>query len=133
MFSNTQTRRQSVVWLMAAFSALVVYMLATTVAVAQGKQNFTLINHTGYTISEVYVSPSKSDSWDEDVMEEDVLPNNAKVDIAFSRKEKACLWDLKVVYDDGESAEWENFNLCEVSSIAISYSRKTGETWATYE
>lgn len=38
-------------------------------ALTQGKQNFTLIDHTGHTISEVYVSPSKWNSWDEDVMD----------------------------------------------------------------
>ncbi len=133
MFSNVKTRRQSLTWMMALISAVVVSLIAATTALAQGKQNFTLVNQTGYTIAEVYVSPSKSDSWDADVMDMDVLPNNTEVDITFSRKEKSCMWDLKVVYDDGETAEWEGFNLCEVSTIAISYNRKTGETWATYE
>lgn len=133
MFSNVKNRRQSLIWMMALISAVVVSVIAATAALAQGKQNFTLVNQTGYTIDQVYVSPSKSDSWDEDVMEMDVLPNNTEVDINFSRKEKACMWDLKVVYDDGETAEWDGINLCEISTIAISYNRKTGETWATYE
>ncbi|MCA3255391.1 MAG: hypothetical protein INF91_07235 [Alphaproteobacteria bacterium] len=100
---------------------------------AQGKQDFTLHNKTGYTINEVYVSPSKSKSWEEDVMGKDVLEDGERVDITFSRKEKTCLWDLKVVYDDGEEAEWDGFDLCETSKIAIRYNRKTGETSADYE
>lgn len=102
-------------------------------ALADGKQNFSLLNKTGYTISEVYVAPSKSASWEEDVLGRDQLPNGSTVDIIFSRKEKVCKWDLMVVYEDGEEAEWAGFDLCTVSRIAISYNRKTGETWATYE
>ncbi len=102
-------------------------------ALADGKQNFSLLNKTGYTISEVYVAPSKSSSWEEDILGRDVLPDGTAVDIVFSRKEKSCKWDLKVIYDDGEEAEWDNFDLCTVSKIAISYNRKSGETWATYE
>lgn len=109
-------------------------LLATpSSAVAEGKQNFTLVNKTGYTISEVYVAPSKSDSWEEDILGRDVMPDGTTVDIIFSRKEKTCMWDLMVVYDDGEQAEWANFDLCTVSRISISYNRKTGETWATYD
>lgn len=113
--------------------ALAATILFPSVASAQAKQNFTLVNNTGYTISEVYVAPSKSDSWEEDILGRDVMPNATTFDIVFSRKEKTCMWDLKVIYDDGESAEWNNFNLCEVSSIAIHYNRKSGETWAEYD
>lgn len=102
-------------------------------AAAQGRQDFTLVNKTGYTISEVYVAPSASDDWEEDVLGQDVLDNKESVHITFSRKDKPCLWDLKVVYDDDESAEWEKFNLCEVSKISLSYDRKGGRTWADYE
>lgn len=122
-------------WMAAApvVATLVMGTLAGTAspARAEGKQNFTLVNKTGYVISEVYVSPAKVDDWEEDVLGTDELDNGEAVNIAFSRKEKSCHWDLKVIYDDGESAEWADFDLCAISQIAISYNRKTGETWAT--
>jgi len=115
------------------------YMLAALLALtfsagalAQGKQDFTLVNKTGYDIAEVYVSPTKADEWGEDVMGRDLLEDGARVNIVFSRKEKTCRWDLKVIYDDEEEAQWANFNLCEVSVITIHYNRKTGETSAEY-
>jgi len=100
---------------------------------AQGKQNFKLKNRTGYTIAEVYVSPTKSEDWEEDVMGTDVLENGQSVDIEFSRAAKSCVWDLKVIYDDEEEAEWTGFDLCKVSTISVFYDRKKGETWAEYE
>jgi hypothetical protein len=113
--------------------ALVAVLAAPSTASAQAKQNFSIVNKTGYTISEVYVSPAKAKSWQEDILGSDVLANAATIEISFSRRERSCLWDLKVVYDDGESAEWDNFNLCQVSRITISYNRKSGETWAEYD
>jgi len=101
---------------------------------AQGKQDFTLINKTGYDISEVYVAPSKSSDWEEDVMGKDALVNGDSVDISFKRADKTCKWDLKVVYaDDDSTAEWSGFDLCTVSKITIIYNRSTGATSAKYE
>jgi hypothetical protein len=116
---------------MRALSALA-FLLAAAPVFA-GDQDFTLVNKTGYEISEVYVSPSKSDDWEEDVLGQDVLANGEQVDITFSRKEKTCSWDLKVTYSDQTSAVWDAFNLCEVSKIRIFYNAKTDETSAEYE
>lgn len=114
-------------------AAALVTALLSTVALAQGKQDFRLSNRTGYTISEVYVAPSKSDDWEEDVMGRDTLDDGAYVDISFPKREKTCQYDLKVVYEDDESAEWQGFDLCSVSKISLRYNRKTGETWADSE
>lgn len=105
-------------------------MSFATAAAAQGRQDFTLVNKTGYTIDQVYVAPSTSDDWEEDVLGRDVLENGQQVHITFSRSTQTCNWDLQVVYDDGEKAEWTKFNLCQISSISISYDRSTGRTWA---
>jgi hypothetical protein len=100
---------------------------------ADGRQDFDLVNKTGYTIDEVYVSPSHADDWQDDVLGQDALGNGDRVHIRFSRNAPGCLWDLMVVYDDKESAEWEEFDLCKTSKIIIRYNRKTGETSADYE
>lgn len=100
----------------------------------EAKQDFTLVNKTGYDISEVYVSPTKADDWQEDVMGKDILEDGQSVDISFHRSDRSCHWDLKVVYnDDNTSAEWSNFDLCTVSEITIHYNEKTGTTSATYK
>ncbi len=95
---------------------------------AAGTQDFSLINATGYTLSEVYVSPARAKDWEEDVLGRDVLADGERTEITFARDTDACLWDLKVVYDDGESAEWDALNLCKISVAKISYDRKSGDT-----
>lgn len=98
-----------------------------------GDQDFTLVNRTGYTISEVYVAPSKSSDWEEDVLGQDILEDRSSVDINFSRSEDTCRWDLKVVYDDESTAEWAAFDLCTVSKVTIFYNAKTDVTSAQTE
>jgi hypothetical protein len=117
---------------LAIIGALTV-MGAASVAMAEAKQDFTLVNATGYTIDQVYVAPTKSNDWEEDVLGRDALGNKDSVHITFSRGDKTCNWDLKVVYDDGETAEWEKFDLCTVSKITIKYNRSSGSTSAVYE
>jgi hypothetical protein len=105
--------------------------MVSAVALAQGKQDFTLINSTGVEIHQVYVSPHSDDDWQEDVLGEDTLSNGASVTIHFSPRERAKLWDLKVVDGKGNSIEWENLNLLEISKVTLHY--KDRKAWATVE
>lgn len=108
-------------------------LLAAAPALAAGRQNFTLINKTGYTIDQVYVSATSAKDWEEDILGQDVLSNGESVDITFDRGESACKWDLKVVYDDQSESEWGGLNLCKISKVSIHYDRKKDKTWAVYE
>jgi len=92
--------------------------------VAQSKLDFTLKNDTGVVISEVYVAPSTSDDWEEDIMGKDVLGNSESVDITFSRTEKTCDWDLKIVDEDDNEIEWTELELCKASHITLQYKGK---------
>jgi hypothetical protein len=114
-------------------AAVALFAVTASPAFAESKQDFDLVNRTGYTIDKVFVSPTSSDDWQNDVLGRDVLDEKETVHIRFNRAAKTCKWDLKVVYSDGEEAEWDEFDLCEVSKITIRYSRKSGETSATYE
>jgi hypothetical protein len=108
-------------------------LLLAPAAFAQGKQDFTLVNQTGVEIHELYVSPHSTDEWEEDILGRDTLPSGESVDITFSPKERAKLWDLKIVDGKGNSIEWENLNLLEISKVTLHYNSKTGKAWADLE
>lgn len=107
-----------------------VLVSGNTVARAEAKQDFTLYNKTGYTIDKVYVSPSASSDWESDVLGRDQLSDGDSVHITFSRADKSCKWDLKVVWTDDSSSEWTGFDLCSVSKIKIFYNKSTDRAWA---
>ncbi|MDB5545549.1 MAG: hypothetical protein JWO64_2698, partial [Hyphomicrobiales bacterium] len=67
-------------------------------AQAQGKQDFELVNKTGYDISEIYISAAKAGDWGDDLLEnsDDTLEDGKSVPINFTNA-KTCTWDIKVV------------------------------------
>lgn len=120
---NYSLRRAAALFMVCALATLV-----APAVFAQGRQDFTLHNATGVEIHELYVSPHSSDDWEEDILGEDTLPSGESVDIHFSRKERAKMWDLKVVDKEGNSITWENLNLLEISDVTLHY--KNGKAWA---
>lgn len=103
-------------------------------AQAQGKQDFELVNKTGYDLSQLFVSPAKSDNWEDDVLGDDELEDGDSMNVHFSGSAKTCKWDIKVVYsEDDSSAVWHDINLCEVSKVTLRYNRKSGDTTATFD
>jgi hypothetical protein len=115
----------------ALVAILALSTLLSSAAFAQGKQDFTVVNKTGVIISELYVSPHSTDDWEEDILGQDVLDTDDSVEITFSPKEKAKLWDLKIVDSKGNSIEWEKLNLLEISKVTLHY--KNGRAWADLE
>lgn len=116
--------------LLATFAAFVLNVGASGAASA-GQQDFRLVNRTNYQIDSVWVSKSTTSSWEEDVLGEDVLPTGRSVNIRFNGSTRGCIFDLKVKYNDGETAEFGNINLCEVSVVTLRY--QGGTTRATTE
>lgn len=100
----------------------VVALLSTSVAASQDKNlDFKLINSTGLGIDKVFLSPTSSEKWGEDVMGRDVLKNGESVDIKFHSSETECKWDLKVVDEEKDSIIWTALNLCSTESIELIY------------
>jgi len=93
-------------------------------ATAEGSQDFTLRNQTGVEIDKVFVSPSDKDDWEEDILGRDTLPNGESVEVKFSPKEKAPMWDLRIEDKEGTSIEWTNLNLMEISEVTLKFENR---------
>jgi len=107
--------------------ALISMLVFSTNVVFAGAQDFTLVNKTGVTITKLYVAPSKSNDWEENILAKDVLLDGETFDIAFSGQ-KSTFWDIRVEDNKGNYSEWEHFNLKEVSKVTL---KKNGQ--AEYE
>lgn len=87
-------------------------------------QDFTLFNKTGYQIDEVYVSSASAKNWGADIMGANAVPNGTSVNITFPHSSSACKFDIKVKYNDGETAEWTNIDLCQYETISLYWDGK---------
>lgn len=107
--------------------------LMAPVAAHAGDADFTLINRTGYSIAEVYVSPANKNNWGRDRLGRNVLDNGRSKLFTFSDSSN-CNQDIKVVFDDDDSSVvWEDIDLCELHKITLRYNRKTNVVSADAE
>jgi hypothetical protein len=79
---------------------------------------FTLSNLTGSTFRAVYISPSDSAGWEENILGGDVLADGGALTVRFSPGEKATLWDLRVE-TMRRSAEWKGLDLRDASRVTL--------------
>jgi hypothetical protein len=83
-----------------------------------GTQDFLLVNDTGVEIFYLYVSETNNESWEEDVLGENVLPHGGRVVIEFAGR-SACLWDMMVADEEGTSVTWTGLDLCRTSTVIL--------------
>lgn len=106
--------------LVTSFVFCAVSLFLVSSASAQGKQDFDLVNNTGITITEVYITPHSANDWGDNVFSDDQpLKNGDTTTILFSRKEKAKYWDLYVVDQADNHFQWDNLNLLEISEVTL--------------
>ena len=99
--------------------ALALATLSTAAPAFADPRDFDLVNRTGATISEVYVSPANQTDWGEDVLGNNVLKTGQKLTIKFTRFAAGdCIYDVKVVLDSGDERSGQ-FNLCQTSTVTV--------------
>ena len=75
---------------------------------------FTLDNQSSGDINELYVSTLDSNSWEEDILGQDVLAAGEQATITLSNTDGRCEFDVRLVYDDGSITDERKINLCDL-------------------
>jgi len=81
--------------------------------------DFSLINLTGGQVTGVYLSPSASSGWEENILAGSDLKSGNTLNIRFNPNETAVMWDMRIEGVDGHYAEWKNLNLGDTSQITL--------------
>ena len=102
----------------AAVLAALGLALSTTLAQAQDLQ-FMLHNESGQTLTELYVAPSHSDDWGEDILGVDTLASGESGTVTIADGEKVCSYDLRFVAKSGDTLEEEGIDLCKLESYTL--------------
>ena len=115
-------RRWFSVQALGAAFALMLALVSTSAALAADPRDFVLINNTGQTIHNLYVSPSNQTEWGDDVLGQDILGDGENVTILFPAARFTagdCLYDIKVVTETGAEGELGQVNLCETHTVTF--------------
>lgn len=103
-----------------AILLLVVFGLVMPLLADADKRDITVVNKTGKPILSLFISPTDTDKWEEDVLGEDVLEDGESVEVHFSGYAKdQCEFDILATNEKGDEWLLPEVNLCEVSTITI--------------
>ncbi len=101
-----------------SFALLALTLLFTSASTVSAlDRRVRIVNNTGYTIVRFYGSNKGSDSWEEDILGEDVLPSGSSVRIDFDDGSGYCKFDFKAVFDDGDVKVNKNINICKIGTF----------------
>ena len=95
--------------------------------------DFTLANKTGFAIRGIYMAPSNSTDWGDNLISKP-MENGDQLAITFSAKATGAEWDIRIVWvDQGNDVIWKKCRLNEISKFTLRYNRETDETAAETE
>ena len=83
----------------------------------QGNPSFNLLNQSGRVIEEFYASPSSEQNWGPDRLGDEIVQPGAS--FAVRLPEGDCNYDLRVVWQGGQSQERRNVNACNLTNYTV--------------
>ena len=99
-------------------AALLALATAAPAAAQTADPSFNLVNRSGETINEIYVSPVSQPNWGRDWLGADVLPNGRSFPVRISPG-AGCRQDIRVVYADGRPEERRNVDTCAIAEMVF--------------
>ena len=94
-------------------------MVGAQAALAEVLQ-FTLINESSQEVFYLYISPSASEFWGEDLLGDTIIASGASEEIIIDDGLDTCIYDLLAVSESGDEVEEYELDLCEISTYTIS-------------
>ncbi|MCC7427477.1 MAG: trypsin-like peptidase domain-containing protein [Alphaproteobacteria bacterium] len=80
--------------------------------------DFYLVNQSPMQVNEIYVSPVEDRNWGQDRLGRNVLPSGQRFLIRLPRDGR-CVYDIRVVYGDGQAEERRRQDLCQVEQMVF--------------
>jgi hypothetical protein len=72
-------------------------------------------NGTGWTMLRFYASNTSRSDWEEDMLGDDVLADNASIVMNIDDGSGACMFDFKAEFTNGQNLIRNNVNVCEIA------------------
>jgi hypothetical protein len=104
------------------FSALALAALILTGASGTASaldRHVEVVNGTSFKITEFYASSVGTKTWEEDILGKDVISPGESWSINIDDGTGYCKYDFKAVFVDGDTAEKDGVNVCEISKFTF--------------
>ena len=107
-------------------------MIAATIgagaAYADGAQDFTMTNSSGYQLRDLHISPADADTWGADVLGVNTLEDGQSVDIKFTGPDDVCKFDIQLTDETGAKYYVRDIDLCKTHKFDLKASAD-GQDW----
>jgi hypothetical protein len=97
-----------------AVSVLSLPIVALTAHTALAdKANFSIENNSDVAISELYLSDSSLENWNNDILGQGILDSGERITVDFADPSPdRCMYDIKAIFADGQEVEDYRINVC---------------------
>ena len=110
------------------YIGLVFFLTVLVSSYAEESIKATFINNTGYTVKELYISPTSHDNWYDNLLKGSTVPNGDSIEITIPKyNSDSFIYDLMAVDSEGD-----NYSKYEVD-FTNPDSRKVELTFDDYE
>ncbi len=82
-----------------------------------GNPSFNVVNRTQQIIRELYVSPATRNDWGPDILGREVLQAGTHFEVRLP--EGPCLYDVRIVYQNGRNEDRRGVNTCDIANIVF--------------
>jgi hypothetical protein len=103
--------------LIGSIALIIAQMVATSSLAADRK--VTIVNNSGYSIVQFQGSNVGTDSWEEDILGQDILAHGQSVSINFDDGTGHCKFDFLVTFEDGDEMKEEDIDVCSIGTFTI--------------
>jgi hypothetical protein len=81
---------------------------------------FYIVNNTGVTLNNIYVSPAESNNWGNDILPNDMFENQSTVMVTIPADYGAtCKFDIKITDIPGNAVIFTNVDACKLHTLTI--------------
>ncbi|MDB5561848.1 MAG: hypothetical protein JWN11_1266 [Hyphomicrobiales bacterium] len=105
--------------IVAAAALAVVALFGATAAASAMDRHVNVTNGTKVKITEFYASSAGTKTWEEDILGKGVIEPGQAWNINVDDGTGYCKYDFKAVFADGDEAEKDGVNVCELSKFTF--------------
>ncbi len=81
---------------------------------------FYIVNNTGVTLNNIYVSPAENNAWGPDILPQSMFENQATVQVYIPAElGSTCLFDIKITDVPGNAVIFHKVDACKLHTLTI--------------
>lgn len=81
---------------------------------------YDVVNNTGFTLVDIYVTPAESSNWGNDILPNSLFENGATVTVTIPADYgTTCMFDMKITDEAGNYVTFSGIDACKLVKLQI--------------